>query len=100
MLRGGEHRPHQRGLGVEVAGGDQLVAVEHGLRIIEAAPLQRSKMLLEPVEARLPRSLLLADPTDQFLHALGIQPGTVAADRRPAAGSIRSPERKTATLGD
>jgi hypothetical protein len=31
-------------------------------------------VLFEPVEARLPFSLLLVDPTDQLLHALDVQP--------------------------
>jgi hypothetical protein len=31
-------------------------------------------VLPEPVETRLPLSLLLADPTDQLLHALDVQP--------------------------
>lgn len=31
-------------------------------------------MLLQPVEARLPLPLLLGDPADQILHAVGIQP--------------------------
>jgi hypothetical protein len=31
-------------------------------------------VLVEPVEARLPLSLLLGDPTAQLLHALDVQP--------------------------
>ena len=49
-------------------------------------------MLLEPVEARLPLSLLLADPTDQLLHALDVQPARSPLTVDPLLDQPAAPE--------
>jgi hypothetical protein len=49
-------------------------------------------VLLEPVEARLPLSLLLADPIDQLLHALGVQAAWSPLTVDPLSDQPAAPE--------
>ena len=41
--------------------------------VIGTASSHHRQVFVEPIEARLPLALLLADPTDQLLHALDVQ---------------------------
>lgn len=49
-------------------------------------------MLFEPVEARLPFALLRADPTDQLLHALDVQPARSPLTVDPLLDQATAPE--------
>jgi len=49
-------------------------------------------VLLEPVEARLPLSLLLADPTDQLLHAVDVEPARSPLTVDPLLDHPAAPE--------
>lgn len=49
-------------------------------------------MLLEPVEPRLPLSLLLGDPTAQLLHALDVQPARTPLTVDPLVDQPATPE--------
>jgi hypothetical protein len=49
-------------------------------------------VLLEPVEERPPLSLLLADPTDQLLHALDVQPTRSPLTVDPLLDQAAAPE--------
>ena len=90
LLTRREGLPHQLGLSVQMPGSS---ARRHrGGRWPSSGPLlvHRRQVPLQPVEARVPRLLLLDDPTAELPHALDVQPCTVAADRRPVGGSARS----------
>lgn len=49
-------------------------------------------MLVEPVEARLPLSLLFGDPTAQLLHALDVQPAWSPLTVDPLVDQPAAPE--------
>jgi hypothetical protein len=49
-------------------------------------------VLFQPVEARLPLSLLLGDPADQLLHSVGIQPARPALTVDPLVDQAAPPE--------